>query len=215
MLITKEMIKHGIENGKITFKNKDDGTVCSIGQNWFYFGGQTADENTQEEYLKVVPMDDIIDSIYDTLSDFYTVPEFRDEYFYYYFVLKEDESGCVLKVCPRCGSVINFNSYFNAYTCDKCGNKYVHKQNTHKKYCVICCIEREIGVVGVANTLELAKNILKKDFLDVCKEYDVSAEPKKVDVGMISEDGETAYLNKIGKSEANFDWKIIDIEGFN
>lgn len=215
MLITKEMIKHGIESGKITFKNKDDDIVCCIGESWFYFGGVTAEKIAPEEYIKVVPMDDIIDSIYGTLSDFYFVSELKDEYFYYYFVLKEDESGCVLKVCHKCGNVIHFNSYFNAYICDKCGNKYVHEENIHKKYCIICCVEREIGVVGMADTLEMAKHMLKEDFLNVCKTYDVCTESENIDVGMISEDGETAYLNKIGKSKANFDWKIIDIEGLN
>lgn len=26
-----------------------------------------------------------------------------------------------MKVCPKCGKVIGFNSYFGAYICDNCG----------------------------------------------------------------------------------------------
>lgn len=26
-----------------------------------------------------------------------------------------------MKVCPKCGKVIGFNSYFGAYICDECG----------------------------------------------------------------------------------------------
>lgn len=26
-----------------------------------------------------------------------------------------------MKVCPKCGKVVDFNSYFGAYICDECG----------------------------------------------------------------------------------------------
>lgn len=41
-IITKEMIKSGIKAGLFTFApdpNADRGTVCKIGDVWFYFGG--------------------------------------------------------------------------------------------------------------------------------------------------------------------------------
>ena len=43
--ITKEDIANGITDGIVRFivdPNMEEGTVCEIGENWFYFGGQTA-----------------------------------------------------------------------------------------------------------------------------------------------------------------------------
>lgn len=66
------------------------GTVCSIGDNWFYFGGLTAEELSPEEYLKEVPKQDIVDEIFTVLEDFKKYEaEFGDEYRYYDAVLAE------------------------------------------------------------------------------------------------------------------------------
>ena len=93
-IITKEMIKEGLNKNIVLLivdPNMGDGTVCSIGEYWFYFGGLTAEENNPEEYAKSIPRETIIDEIYDTLEDFRQDPDtFSDEYQYYYWYLKEN-----------------------------------------------------------------------------------------------------------------------------
>lgn len=91
-MITAEQIKEGIENGAIEFiedPNAEYGTVCSIGDSWFYFGGETAEEESPEEYLKHVPIDDIVAEVADVLNEFRLQSEtFGDEYTYYEHILK-------------------------------------------------------------------------------------------------------------------------------
>ena len=46
-MITLDMVEESIRNGKIrlvTDPNMERGTVCQIGDFWFYFGGETAEE---------------------------------------------------------------------------------------------------------------------------------------------------------------------------
>lgn len=89
--ITKEQIQNGINNNLIKFvtdPNMESGTVCSIGNYWFYFGGYTAETENPEEYLKNVPLKDIIDEIYSTLESFRTDETYADEYAYYADILK-------------------------------------------------------------------------------------------------------------------------------
>lgn len=92
-MITKEKISRGMEQGVIRLvadPNMGSGTVCSIGDNWFYFGGLTAEELSPEEYLKEVPKQDIVDEIFTVLEDFKKYEaEFGDEYRYYDAVLAE------------------------------------------------------------------------------------------------------------------------------
>lgn len=90
-MITKEMIKNGIDQGIIRFivdPNMEHGTVCAIGDNWFYFGGKTAAEENPEEYIKNIPMEDIVLEVFDTLGELKT--EFPDEYLYYEYYLQEN-----------------------------------------------------------------------------------------------------------------------------
>lgn len=101
-LITKEMIKKGYNQNliKLILSPHNDGIVCQIGDNWFYFGGQTAEEfDDVEEYKSVMLTSDIIKDIYEVLKEFKT--EFEDEYLYYYAYLKENlitSSKLLLKV---------------------------------------------------------------------------------------------------------------------
>ena len=72
-IITKEMIKSGIKAGLFTFApdpNADHGTVCKIGDVWFYFGGTEGEKYSPEEYVKNVPENDIINEIYEALESF-------------------------------------------------------------------------------------------------------------------------------------------------
>lgn len=65
----------------------ESGTICRIGDGWFYFGGLTAEEMNPDEYLANVPMEDIAREIYETLNEFSHDEELRDEYEYYKSVL--------------------------------------------------------------------------------------------------------------------------------
>lgn len=86
-MITKADIKNGILNGSIKFivdPNMESGTVCSIGDYWFYFGGIEAEEINPEEYLDNVPIEDIANEIYDALESMDD-----DECGYYEAILRE------------------------------------------------------------------------------------------------------------------------------
>ena len=41
-----------------------------------------------------------------------------------------------MKVCPKCGKVAAFNSYFNAYICNYCGWEERKKRNVKALYIV-------------------------------------------------------------------------------
>ena len=71
MVITKEMIKSGIKAKLVVFAedpNADHGTVCRIGNSWFYFGGTEGERYSPEEYIKNVPVEDVVDEIFDVLE---------------------------------------------------------------------------------------------------------------------------------------------------
>lgn len=92
--ITEEMVEKGFKKGLIKLiSNSSDniGTVCKIGDYWFYFDGK-AEDMTPKEYTDNTPIKEIINNIYDTLEDFRVddFHDFRDEYLYYYYFLKEN-----------------------------------------------------------------------------------------------------------------------------
>ena len=90
-MITIDMIRDGLKSGVIAVVDSpyDDGAVCQIGEHWFYFGGQIAEDMSAAEYFTDVPQDDIVKEIFDVLEDFRHDPEFSDEYGYYEAVLAE------------------------------------------------------------------------------------------------------------------------------
>lgn len=92
-MITAKQIRHGIAKGAVRFiidPNMGKGTVCAIGDNWFYFGGETAEQESPNEYLEHVPIEDIVGEIMDVLNDFRLQTDmFGNEYEYYEAVLKE------------------------------------------------------------------------------------------------------------------------------
>lgn len=90
--ITKEMLKTCYQNGIVCITDSPDldGCVCSIGNDWFYFGGQTAEEENAESYIKNVPQEDIINEIYDALSEMRNDWDLYDaEYTYYFYTMQE------------------------------------------------------------------------------------------------------------------------------
>lgn len=89
--IDEKMINDSLENKiiKLIDSPHGDGVVCSIGDNWFYFGGEEAEQSTVEEYKKNIPREVIINDICTTLTGFEGEPDFNDEYLYYYAHLCE------------------------------------------------------------------------------------------------------------------------------
>lgn len=93
-VITKKMIESGIKAKLVTFAedpNADHGTVCRIGDGWFYFGGTEAEMYSPEEYTKNVPEERVVDEIFDVLESFRKEGkddiDFREEYDYYWHIL--------------------------------------------------------------------------------------------------------------------------------
>lgn len=94
MIIDKNDIAQGIRNGIIELVKSPhgDGTVCSIGDHWFYFGGQTAKEyGDPEQYMKDMRFRTVVNEIFSALEgikgkDEKTIP---DEWWYYRFYLNE------------------------------------------------------------------------------------------------------------------------------
>ncbi len=89
--IEEKMVAEGLKAGIIQLVDSPhgDGVVCSIGDNWFYFGGHEAEQSTVEEYRRNIPEEVIVKDICSVLSDFEGEPGFNDEYLYYYAHLTE------------------------------------------------------------------------------------------------------------------------------
>lgn len=90
-MITKETIATGIERSAVRFvedPNMGSGTVCQIGDNWFYFGGETAEGCTPKEYVNATPRCDLIQEVYVALEGLRAAGE-EDEYRYYDTYLTE------------------------------------------------------------------------------------------------------------------------------
>lgn len=71
-MITREMIKEGLENGLISVENEYGGCVslcCRIGKESFYFMGNEGEELTVEEYWKSYTLDMTTDMLYSILKD--------------------------------------------------------------------------------------------------------------------------------------------------
>jgi hypothetical protein len=92
--ITKSMIKNGYDKGIVCLVSvPDDGCLaCQIGGYWFYFAKMEDEHMAPNEYKTKYTKDAIIDNILSTLYSFEYDDVFEDEYWYYYFYLKE--YGC-------------------------------------------------------------------------------------------------------------------------
>lgn len=94
-MITTDMLTAGYSSGLVNLipSPYGDGIVCSIGDNWFYFGGSTAEMyKSVEAYKEDIPEKDIIEEILMALESFRTsgAEEFIDEYQYYEAFLREN-----------------------------------------------------------------------------------------------------------------------------
>ncbi len=101
-VITKSMLRRGYMDGLVRLvvdPNSPDGkgTVAQIGthdkENYFFFGGITAEEMTPDEYKKNVPQEDILSEIMFVLDDFYETDDFQEEYDLYYSVLNASQEA--------------------------------------------------------------------------------------------------------------------------
>lgn len=93
--ISRAMVRNGIKNGLIRFvldPNLKKGTVCQIGDYWFYHGGLTAEEESPDEYIRNTPLEVQVKEVYDTLDAFYKDEGSTDEYKYYEVFLSENLS---------------------------------------------------------------------------------------------------------------------------
>lgn len=95
-MISKEMIKEGLHNGVVKLVADpimESGTVCRIGELYFYFGGSEAEASAPEQYQKNVSEDDLVESIYEALESFRLdwFEGSQDEYQYYESYLKEND----------------------------------------------------------------------------------------------------------------------------
>lgn len=91
-MISKEMVRDGIHNGSIHFvkdPNMEHGTVCQIGDDWFYFGCLKSEELDPDEYVESMPEDDVVGLVFNTLEEFREDGAFDDEYAYYEAYLTE------------------------------------------------------------------------------------------------------------------------------
>jgi len=91
-MIFKEMIRDGLRYGIIKLEQSpnNDGIVCRIGDNWFYFGGSTAEEyDSVEKFRQDIPQNDIIEDIYSAIQEFSQESELKTEYDYYDSYLRE------------------------------------------------------------------------------------------------------------------------------
>lgn len=91
-VITSKMVAKGIDAGIVHFvvdPNMEHGTVCQIGDYWFYFGGYTAETENPEEFLKNANQDDIVRDICYALEGIGVMSPI--EHAYYYAVLNPKE----------------------------------------------------------------------------------------------------------------------------
>lgn len=84
--IGKKMIEDGLMSKVIIPELDNDGLKAHIGEHWFYFGGFEF-EWTEP---KNIPFDVLVEEIKSVLDEFRRLPDFQDEYLYYYYYLCEN-----------------------------------------------------------------------------------------------------------------------------
>ena len=108
LLVTRDALRAGYESGTVEFvadPMAGSGTVCRIGEHWFFFGGLAAANESPDEYLRHVPVEDVLDEVYSVLEDFREDPAFSDEYQYYACYLREN-TGVKVLVSDASGTAI-------------------------------------------------------------------------------------------------------------
>ena len=89
-LATDTYFVPGVYENAESAADDDVSVVCAIGDNWFYFGGEKAENSTVKEYKANIPEDTIITEIHDSILGLAEDWETNgDECEYYYHYLKE------------------------------------------------------------------------------------------------------------------------------
>ena len=85
--ITKQMVEDGLWQNVIKIRFEDvNEFIVTIGDNWFYSGGQDSDWRSASSIFDLVA-----DGIFETLEGFRDEWDFYgDEYLYYYYYLTEN-----------------------------------------------------------------------------------------------------------------------------
>lgn len=115
-MITKNMVRVGIKENLIRFVSNPDsvtGTVCEIGDEWFYFGNAETEKKTPTEYLAGTTSDEIVVDVFQTLNDMREQEALSDDYAYYESVIRDglhkrpptQKENCRMKHCPYCGYI--------------------------------------------------------------------------------------------------------------
>lgn len=84
MKLTIEQIRRAINMGLIKFvvdPNLESGTVCSIGEYWFYFGGEAAEQEFPDTFLANADMDEVARDISESIDALKQISP--DEHQYY------------------------------------------------------------------------------------------------------------------------------------
>ena len=100
--ITAQEVQAGFKSGLIHLIDANDrpyygdGVACEVGfgglSNWFYFAGQEGEDTTAADYLRDVPMEDIVQEIVTVLDDFQHGDEAdKDEWLFYRYMIDEME----------------------------------------------------------------------------------------------------------------------------
>ncbi len=97
-MITKDDVRRGFDHGAVIFKNAKslygmDEVACCIGHkgwnfNWFYFGGQDAENTTPSRFIESVGLDNVMCMVANTLNDCIREID-EEEYAFYEAVLAE------------------------------------------------------------------------------------------------------------------------------
>lgn len=94
-MITKEMIKNGLKNKRISIENEYGGCIslcCRIGDNAFYFAGAEGDNLTEKEWWGKYTLEDTVSMLYEILKDKEAAESNgidEGELYYYQFILGE------------------------------------------------------------------------------------------------------------------------------
>ena len=78
-----QVVKQGIETGKIRFIEKELTTVCEIGDYWFYFMSSEDENLLPEEFVAEYTIDEQAEQVFAALTDWedYGLGEAEAEYY--------------------------------------------------------------------------------------------------------------------------------------
>lgn len=140
-LSLKDLVKLGYEQGLVKLVCKIhpyEGIVCTIGDFWFFFGGETAEGySSVEDFKKDIPEESFLTDIYNTLKNFEKCAHLSDEYQYCITYIKEylqydspiDRLHFIFKNIvfhnQENGTAFRFDTQFNDYALRQIAEKMI------------------------------------------------------------------------------------------